>query len=395
MKQRNYALFVTALLLLTGLPTLAAQPVYIGFDAEQGHLTSTSDDAIREGILTAIDEINEAGGVLNGRPLKLLVKDNRSVPARGLENLKDLSRVDDLIGVYCGKFSPVCLTLLPYAHEHEILILDPWAAANSITDNNYSPNYAFRLSLRDSWAMPHMIDYAKSLGAKNLALMLPNNAWGRSNQASAERTDAEDDGFQFIRIEWHNWGTSDFSAQFADIMSANVDALIMVVNEKEGAEIIKLMATQPKTKQIPIISHWGITGGNFHELAGDALNQVDLATVQTFTFIDNERPQVKAVIERMNRLFGPRSPYAIASPVGVAHSYDMTHLLAMAINQAGSTNRAEIRNALENLPPYSGLIRDYNQPFTSKSHEALSPDDLFMARYRSDGAIIPLSRELQ
>ena len=72
------------LLILPGLPVgaRAAAPVLIGLDAEFGHLTSTSDDAIRMGILTAIDEINAAGGVLGGRPLELVTRDNRSIPAR-------------------------------------------------------------------------------------------------------------------------------------------------------------------------------------------------------------------------------------------------------------------------------------------------------------------------
>jgi len=49
-----------------------AKPVYIGLDAEFGYKGSTSAEAIERGILIAIEEINKAGGVLNGRPLALL-----------------------------------------------------------------------------------------------------------------------------------------------------------------------------------------------------------------------------------------------------------------------------------------------------------------------------------
>ena len=74
------------LVMLFSGSTLAAgeeprKPIYIGLDAEIGHKTSTSDEAIRNGILIAIDDINQAGGLLGGRPLELLIKDNRSVPA--------------------------------------------------------------------------------------------------------------------------------------------------------------------------------------------------------------------------------------------------------------------------------------------------------------------------
>ena len=62
------------------------EPVLVGIDAEFSDATSTSDDAIRLGIRLAIEEINAAGGVLGGRPLKLVERDNRSVPARGVAN---------------------------------------------------------------------------------------------------------------------------------------------------------------------------------------------------------------------------------------------------------------------------------------------------------------------
>ena len=36
---------------------------------------------------------------------------------------------------------------------------------------------------------------------------------------------------------------------------------------------------------------------------------------------------------------------------------------------------------------YEGLIRVYDPPFTSTRHEALSPKNVFMARYGKDGLI--------
>ena len=41
-------------------------PVYIGLDAEFGYISSTSAEAIREGVLIAMEEINKAGGVWGG-----------------------------------------------------------------------------------------------------------------------------------------------------------------------------------------------------------------------------------------------------------------------------------------------------------------------------------------
>jgi branched-chain amino acid transport system substrate-binding protein len=114
-------------------------------DAEFGHKTSTSAQAIQEGMEIAIAEINAAGGLLGGRKLELVVRDNRSIPAIGVDNLRDLATMPNLVGVFGGKFSPVLQEWVPVAHELGLPIFAVWSSANSITDHDYRPSWSFRL----------------------------------------------------------------------------------------------------------------------------------------------------------------------------------------------------------------------------------------------------------
>ena len=123
-------------------------PIYIGLDAEFDFKGSTSAEAIENGILIAIDEINQNGGLLGGRSLALLERSNHSLPVRSLANIRELASIPDVVALFCGRFSPTVLDSLATIHELKIPMLDPWAAADAITDNNYQPNYVFRLSLR-------------------------------------------------------------------------------------------------------------------------------------------------------------------------------------------------------------------------------------------------------
>ena len=75
----------------------------------------------------------------------------------------------------------------------------------------------------------------------------------------------------------------------------------------------------------------------------------------------------------------------------MAHAYDFTHLLALAIKRAGSTDREAIRRALEQLPRHDGLVRRYQPAFTAERHEALSEDQVFLARFGSDGVLRRIS----
>jgi branched-chain amino acid transport system substrate-binding protein len=65
------------------------------------------------------------------------------------------------------------------------------------------------------------------------------------------------------------------------------------------------------------------------------------------------------------------------------------HLLARAIEKAKSTEGDAVRQALEQLDGYSGLIKDYKAPFATPAHEALSPEDYIMVRYEG-GKIVPV-----
>jgi branched-chain amino acid transport system substrate-binding protein len=79
----------------------------------------------------------------------------------------------------------------------------------------------------------------------------------------------------------------------------------------------------------------------------------------------------------------------IDGPVGVAHAYDLMHILARAIDLAGSTDRKAVRDALEKLREHRGLVKRYAPPFAPGRHEALSARELLIARYRADGVLVP------
>lgn len=376
--------------LLCGLVLTAARaetpPILIGIDAEFGVIGSTSAQAIRMGARIAIDEINAAGGVLGGRKLALVEKDNRSVPARSLNNLRELAADPNVVAVLCGRFSPVVVEALPEIHRLKLPLLDPWAAADPITDHEYRPGYVFRLSLRDSWAVEAMVRHAEDRKIRKVGLLLPNTEWGRSSLRAAEHIDKRDPKFEIVGSRWYNWGDPTLVDKYQSLRAAGAEAIIVVANDREAGLLVREVAGLPKDERLPILSHWGVTGGGFFQLAGPALKEVDFAVVQTYSFLDAKDPVATRVIEAA-RQHGAENARRIESPVGVAHAYDLVHLLAKAVKKAGSTDRPAIRDALEKLGPHAGLVRHYVRPFAPGRYDALTSKEVFMARYADDGAI--------
>ena len=389
-------MFKKTLLYLGLLASLAAHaaglPVKIGVDAEFGHKTSTSAQAVEQGIQIAIDEINQGGGVLGGRPLELVKRDNRAITAIGKDNLRELAAIPDMVAVFGGKFSPVYVECLPVAHELGILLLDPWGSADLITDHTYRPSYTFRLSLKDAWAAPAMLAFAKdTYRADSVGVLLPNTAWGRSNQAALQQN-ALRQNVKLVGERWYNWGDTSLLRQYQDLRAAGAQVIVLIANEVEGAMLVRELAGLPAAQRLPIVSHWGITGGQFAHLAGDALTHVQLTVIQTFSFMNNDSPVARRVLAAARRLYGIENAAQMHSPVGVAQAYDLTHLIARAINKAGSTDRKKIRDAMEQLGPYQGLVQKYAVPFTPQRHEALSPANIIFTRYTDDDQLIPFKK---
>ncbi len=369
-----------------------ASPVLIGLDAEFLDPTSTADDAIEFGMRMAIDDINARGGVLGGRPLQLLTTDNRSVPARGVANVEHLAAIPDLTAYLCGKFSPVALEQLPHIHRLQLPLLNPWAAADAIVNNHHNPNYAFRLGVRDSIAMERLLREIRRRKLHEVGLIVPSTAWGRSCQFFAERyirTEAPTQ-LTLTGVEWHRWGSNkNIEESYQTLVARGAQAIVLVANEPEGATLVRGIAGLPANAHRPIFSHWGITGGRFTEMCGPALHDVELDVVQSFSFARAAGAEATRVANAATAHFSVPDPLSVPSMTGIGPAYDLVRLLALAIDKAGSTHRPDIQHALEQLPPYDGLVKRFAPAFTPKRHEALERDEILICHFDTRGRLIP------
>lgn len=386
-RRRNTLALLAATLTVPALH--ARSPVAglrIAVNAEYGLLGSHAAQSIEKGVAVAIAEINARGGVLGGRRLQVVRRDDRGLPARAIDNLRELAADPEVVAVFCGRFSPVAFELIPVAGELAMPLLDPWAAADGIANNGHQPNFVFRLSMTDSWAIERMLEHARHRGFRRLTAVAPNNGWGRSSIAAVERRTKADPAVS-VETVWHNWGDTDFSGVLVAARKARSQALLMIANEAEGKLLLQLLGKQPAAERLPVIAHWGITAGDFNAATDGLANRLDFVTVQTFAFPPAPSARQQQVIKRADALFG-EDIRKLPALVGFAHAYDLTHLLAQAIDQAGSADRRAIHHALENLGSYAGLVRDYRRPFAPDDHEALSAKEVFVARYERDGRLV-------
>ncbi len=380
-------------LLPENLPASAPSgaPLIIGIDADMSGGSAQSGEAIHRGAVLAVNEINAAGGIL-GRPVTLEVRDHRGNPARGVMNMEAFAAMPDLLAVIGGLHTPVALEELALVHQHEIIFLIPWAAGTPIVDNGYDPNFVFRVSVRDEYAGAFLMEKTLAAGYRRPGLLLEQTGWGRSNEKAMVQA-LEQRGMRVAGVQWFHWGVRDMSYQLESLLAADADVVLLVANAPEGLVALRSMANLTPARRLPLVSHWGITGGDFPLKAGESLNAVDLFFLQTFSFLAPSRPQAaEHLLTLYRQTFGDtRPPEQLPAPPGTAHAYDLIHLLARATDQAGTPDRAAVQRALQRLEEHAGVMRHYAPPFTPERHDALIAADFMIACFGMEGAIVPCS----
>lgn len=355
-------------------------PIKIGLIAPFSGGLAASGEAIQRGMLLAIEEVNREGGVL-GRPLALVARDVQNDNAAGVAALRELAKEHSIVAMFGGIFSPVMLAQLDAIHELQIPLINPWGSVTGITKNGRNPNFAFRVSVSDEHADEFLLRYALSVvGARRPGIIADTTAWGDSNVKGLTDWVARL-GTASASVERFDQGDTNMTRQLARLRAAGADALLMVANAPEGAAIVRGMATLGW--KVPVVSHWGISGGRFVELAG-VDNAEGTLTLQTYSFFGSATPRGEAVVQAYHARFATRRVEEILAPVGVAHGYDGVQLLAQAIRKAGTTQGLRVRDALERLDPYDGLVKRYAPAFTPERHDALLAEDYMMAVWQSN-----------
>jgi branched-chain amino acid transport system substrate-binding protein len=380
---------VGALLALCGsVSAFAADPIKIGQIAALSGASAQSGEAITRGLTLAIDEINAKGGLLGGRMLVLVQRDDESSPPKGLIAARELI-AEDVAAVFGGIDTPVSLAMVPVLNKEKRIYMGVWAAGTAITRSGAVPNYAFRVSAVDALVDVRLLKFAhQKFGAKKAGLMLINNPWGQGNEKGLQAASKADPSVEIAGVEKFENNDVDMVPQLTRLKEAGADSIILVVNTPPGAQVMK--SRERMGWMVPVVSHWGISGGRFPELAGPTAGDADF--IQTYSFFGKQGPVGQRVLAALEKKYSQiKGPEDVFAPVGTANAYDAMNLLALGIAQAGSTDADAIRTALEDLKvPYEGLIKTYTKPFTPDNHDALGPDDYVMVHYEGD-KIVPVN----
>jgi len=235
MKQAK-RLLVTLCLAGVVLPAAAQQPIRIG-DISPYSALPQGTDGWRKGWELAVEEINAAGGMLGGRKIEVLARDDAGKPdvaTRMAQELVTNEKVDMLTGTI---FSHIGVAIADFAGRNKIFFL----ASQPLTDSiiwEKGNRYTFRLRPSTYTQTIALVEEAAKLPAKRWATIAPNYEYGQSAVASfkaalrAKRPDVE-----FVAEQWPALGKLEAGSTVQALSAAKPDAIF---NVTFGADLARL-----------------------------------------------------------------------------------------------------------------------------------------------------------
>ena len=361
------------------LPTVNAQPaVKIGSILSVTGPAAFLGEDMKAGMELAVDEINAKGGML-GRKIDWTFYDAESQTQKGLtatRRLLDQDKVDMIVGG--GNMSGMAIAMLGLTEKADVPFMSTEGAMDIVTPIA-ERKWTFKSTVDDEQVMERLADYFAKKGIKKIAFLGDSSGFGQSAVVQLKKV-AQRRGLD-VMYETFNPSDTDMMPQLDKIKSANVQAIICWTVTPAGVVFLK-QAQQLGLDKLTLIHSYGFVDQRYMKLAGDAAKNLLLVSVKfpvgaDLPDADPQKARIAALTKAFEAKFR-RKPNQFA-----AQTYDAIYLVRAAIEKAGGTDRARVRDALEGIHDWQGVSGVFN--FSKERHSGLSKDDLVLVNYR-DGA---------
>ncbi|MGQ9928063.1 MAG: branched-chain amino acid ABC transporter substrate-binding protein [Chloroflexaceae bacterium] len=296
--------------------------------------------------------ITQANALLKdaGIQFELAPFDDQAKAEVGTANAKNIVSDADILCVVGHLNSGVALASLPDYKSASLPMVSPANTNPNITEGGYE--VAFRIVGRDDVQGTVGEQFAREeLGVKSVYIIHDTTAYGQG-VAEFFRQAAEKNGLEVLGFE----GTeekSDFSAILTPILAANPDLIYFGGIYDQAGPLFR----QARDRGINalFLGPDGLDAADLAKLAGDAVQDMHYTSVAAPV---SQFPNAAKFAEDY------KAAYNSDAPPFSAQAYDASHFCVAAIVKAaadagGKPTRAQVLEALKNLPELTGITGAY------------------------------------
>jgi branched-chain amino acid transport system substrate-binding protein len=336
--------FAAALTVLAGCskapPVGTTATIKVGEIASLTGKEATFGQSSHKGTLLAIEELNAAGGVL-GRPFELVTEDNQSKQGESATAARKLLSRDKVVALLGEVASSRSLEIAPVAQAAKIPMVSPASTNPKVTETG---DYIFRVCFIDPFQGTVMAKFAASRGWKKVAV-LSSASSAYSVGLAKYFTETYAAGGTLVADQKYAEGDKDFKAQLTAIKAAAPDAIFVPGYYTECALIAK--QARELGLAVPLFGGDGWESESLLTIGGAAVEGVFFSTHYA---PDNATSAVAAFVKKYKARWNNETPDAMA-----ALGYDSAMVLADAMKRAGTTDAAQLRDALAATKAFAGV----------------------------------------
>ena len=342
----------------------AAEPIKIGsFLAVTGPAAFLGDPE-KKTLELYVDKINAEGGVL-GHPLELVVYDTGTSAKNAVTYVKRLleqDRVDAIVGGTTTGETMAVIKLVEKAERPFISL----AGASVIIDP--VKKWVFKTPHTDRMAVEKVYADMKKEGVTEIGLIGGSGGFDKSCLKNAKEL-AGSYGLTIKAAEQYGKGDTDMTPQLTKIRNAGVQAVLFCGFGAASTIVTKNYAQLGMEGRL--YHNHGSCSKRFIEGAGEAAEGVRLpcAALVVADQLPEDDPQRAvglAYIEAYRQAYGED-----VSTFG-GHAYDALFLMVGAMERAGTTDPAAVRDALEQTRNFIGVDGIFNM--SPEDHLGLGPE---------------------
>lgn len=359
----------------------AEEPVKIGtFLAVTGPASFLGDPELKT-LQMYIDKMNAEGGI-NGRTVELVHYDTGGDPNKAVTFVKRLIDQDEVDAIIGGTSSGETLAVMPLMDRAEIPFIS-FAGSKKIVDP--VQKWTFKTPHTDTMACEKIFEDMKARGTTNIAMISGTDGFGASMQAECKGV-AGKYGIKILADETYGPKDTDMTAQLTKIK--NTDGVQAVLNPGfgQGPAIVTKNYRQLQI-DAPLYQSHGVASKQFIELAGAAAEGVRLpaAALLVAEKLPDSDPQKRVVVGYKTAYEDKHGAGSVSTFGG--HAYDGLMLIVDAMKRAGTTDKAAVRDALEQTKGYMGTAGEVN--FSPEDHLGLTLDAFRMLEIKDgDWALV-------
>ncbi len=313
-----------------------------------------------------VEEINAAGGI-NGEKIDLVVKDSAANPQKAISFAKQLIEEEKVIAILGPSTSGESMKLKAICEKSQTILMSCGAAEVIV---NPVAKWVFKTPQTDSFAAQKIFMTMNDLGITKIAILAGNTGFGKAGRSQLKKY-APQFHITILEDEVYDKKATDLSAVVAKI-KANKDVQAVVNWSIVPAQAIVAKNMRQAGWAVPLFQSHGFGNVKYIEAAGEAAEGIIFPSGRLLAadVLATSHPQ-KAVLGKYIADYMAKYDGEQASTFG-GHGFDAIMILAKAIENAGSSDKAKVRDAIENLSNHAGTGGVYN--FSATDHNGLGID---------------------